>query len=215
MRASRREKPAAHREKPSAHREMLWAALGSDWHHDRMTATGSLFGLAFGDALGAPTEFLPFDTIVLRYGPHGPKDLPDPARVTDDTQMALAVGEAVIEVTGATTGPAGPTAAGAAGSGPVAAARPLAAQPLAEALSRHFVAWAQSPENNRAPGMTCLRACGSLAEGASWREASQLGSKGCGANMRVTPIGLVPGLSPATRAGAAQLQAAVTHGHST
>ena len=40
-------------------------------------------------------------------------------------------------------------------------------------------------------------------------------SKGCGANMRVTPLGLMPGLTDATRAGASQLQAALTHGHST
>lgn len=30
------------------------------------------------------------------------------------------------------------------------------------------MAWAHSPENNRAPGMTCSRACGGLAEGAPW-----------------------------------------------
>ena len=33
--------------------------------------------------------------------------------------------------------------------------------------------------------------------------------------MRVTPVGLVPGISSSTRAGAAQLQAALTHGHPT
>ena len=37
-------------------------------------------------------------------------------------------------------------------------------------------------------------------------------SKGCGANMRVAPVGLVPGLTDDQRAGAAQLQAAMTHG---
>lgn len=48
-----------------------------------------------------------------------------------------------------------------------------------------------------------------------WQEASQTGSKGCGANMRVAPVGLVPGLSEEQRSGAAQLQAALTHGHPT
>ena len=58
-------------------------------------AAGCLFGLAFGDALGAPTEFLPVAEILRRWPPAGPAG--EPARVTDDTQMALAVGEALAE----------------------------------------------------------------------------------------------------------------------
>ncbi|POM23353.1 ADP-ribosyl-[dinitrogen reductase] glycohydrolase [Actinomadura rubteroloni] len=156
-------------------------------------ASGSMFGLAYGDALGAPTEFLGLDEIRHRYGDGGP-DGPegDPWRVTDDTQMGLAVAEGLIE----------------AGGDP-------SPERLAAIWSRRFVAWAESPENDRAPGMTCLRACAGLAEGRPWAEATQAGSKGCGANMRVTPVGLVPGWSDADRAGAAQLQAALTHGHPT
>src|SRR5690349_21363912 len=82
-------------------------------------------------------------------------------------------------------------------------------------LRQAFLDWAISPENNRAPGMTCLRACGDLADGRPWQQASQLHSKGCGANMRVTPVGLIPGLTWEQRAGAAQLQAGLTHGHPT
>ena len=53
---------------------------------------GSLYGLAFGDALGRPTEFLTVMEIDRKFGPTGPDDLDgDPALVTDDTQMALAV----------------------------------------------------------------------------------------------------------------------------
>jgi len=157
--------------------------------------SGSLFGLAYGDALGKPTEFLTPAEIDRRFGPDGPSDLPEPALVTDDTQMALAVGEGLVEV----------LAAGAA----------LSAEVLSAVWARRFVLWAHSPENNRAPGMTCLRACGRLADGEPWVEATVPGSKGCGANMRVTPIGLISGLSSSTRAGAAQLQAALTHGHPT
>jgi ADP-ribosylglycohydrolase len=166
----------------------------------RERVAGSLFGLAYGDALGKPTEFCRLDEIIRRFGPDGPADLPDPALVTDDTQMALAVGEGLVEVLGA--GEAGAPGA-------------LTAQTLAEVWTRRFVQWAHSPENNRAPGMTCLRACGALAAGQPWVKATIPGSKGCGANMRVTPIGLVGGLSSSTRAGAAQLQAALTHGHPT
>lgn len=156
------------------------------------TATGSMYGLAYGDALGAPTEFLDVDEIVARYGPGGPRELSgDPARVTDDTQMALAVGWALRDA---------PHAA------------PEVLEPL---LRQRFVAWSVSPDNDRAPGRTCLTACAGLARGAAWQEATVAGSKGCGANMRVTPVGLVPRYDLSTLAGVAQLQAGLTHGHPT
>lgn len=160
---------------------------------------GSLFGLAYGDALGKPTEFMSVDQIRREYGPSGPGDLPEPALVTDDTQMALAVGEGLVEVLHAHGEQQGP----------------LTARALAPVWTRRFVEWLDSPDNNRAPGNTCLHACRQLFYGKPWVEASVIGSKGCGANMRVTPVGLVPNLSSSTRAGAAQLQAALTHGHPT
>jgi ADP-ribosylglycohydrolase len=174
---------------------------------------GSMFGLAYGDTLGKPTEFLEVDEIVRRFGADGPADLPEPALVTDDTQMALAVGEGLVEVLGGRPG----TEFASQGSSLRAPASQgaLTSAALAAVWTRRFVDWAHSPENNRAPGMTCLRACGGLADGKPWVEATQMSSKGCGANMRVTPVGLVPGLSSSTRAGAAQLQAALTHGHPT
>ncbi|GAA2496353.1 ADP-ribosylglycohydrolase family protein [Winogradskya humida] len=154
-------------------------------------ASGSLYGLAYGDSLGKPTEFQDYATIVARYGPGGPQELSgDPALVTDDTQMALAVGEAML-------------------------AGPVTPDVFAENLRQGFLAWAISPDNNRAPGMTCLRACGELADGKPWQLASQINSKGCGANMRVTPLGLAPGLTEDQLAGGAQLQAGLTHGHPT
>jgi ADP-ribosylglycohydrolase len=155
-------------------------------------AAGSLFGLAYGDALGKPTEFQDYPSIVARYGEGGPRELVGrPALVTDDTQMALAVGEAIL-------------AAGA-----------FSPESLEPVLRSAFLEWAASPDNNRAPGMTCLRACAALSDGRPWQQASQTQSKGCGANMRVTPVGLVPGLSDDQRAGFAQLQAGLTHGHPT
>jgi ADP-ribosylglycohydrolase len=155
-------------------------------------ASGALFGLAYGDALGRPTEFLSIAQIEERYGPGGPRELVGwPAMVTDDTQMALAVGWALHEAPAAT---------------------PAVLEPL---LRARFLAWARSPDNNRAPGMTCMRACAGLARDLPWQEATIAGSKGCGANMRVAPVGLVPGYDPDTLAGVAQLQAGLTHGHPT
>ncbi len=52
---------------------------------------GMLYGLARGDALGAPVEFLSRGEIRVRFGPGGIKDLPAPALFTDDAQMTLAV----------------------------------------------------------------------------------------------------------------------------
>ncbi|MET8551907.1 ADP-ribosylglycohydrolase family protein [Micromonospora zamorensis] len=156
-----------------------------------LRASGSLFGLAYGDALGKPTEFLTVAEIQHRYGPTGPRELSgEPALVTDDTQMALAVGWALHEAPSLT---------------------PEAVEPL---LRQRFVAWAVSPDNNRAPGMTCLRACAELTQGVRWQDATVIGSKGCGANMRVTPVGLLD-VDLDTLAGLAQLQAGMTHGHPT
>ncbi|PBC81606.1 ADP-ribosylglycohydrolase [Streptomyces sp. 2133.1] len=55
-------------------------------------ATGSLIGLALGDALGFPTEFHAVPSILAKSGPWRQMALPDPAFVTDDTQMTLALG---------------------------------------------------------------------------------------------------------------------------
>ncbi|WP_406141001.1 ADP-ribosylglycohydrolase family protein [Streptomyces sp. NBC_01089] len=157
-------------------------------------ATGALVGLAIGDALGYPTEFHDVPSILARYGPWREMELPRPALVTDDTQMTLALGRALRTVMDR------------------GVLEPSAMEP---AVRREFIDWYHSPENNRAPGNTCLTACRLLDSDRRWQQASRLHSKGCGANMRVAPLGLVPGLSTEQRAGAAQLQSALTHGHPT
>ncbi|MFI8220550.1 ADP-ribosylglycohydrolase family protein [Streptomyces sp. NPDC085932] len=161
----------------------------------KQAATGALTGLALGDALGYPTEFDDVPTILAKHGPWRELPLPRRACVSDDTQMTLAVGRAVRT---------------AMDRGLLTPSR------LASTLREEFVDWYQSPQNNRAPGRTCLKACSLLKDvSRPWQDASQIHSKGCGANMRVAPLGLVPGLSDEQRAGAAQLQSALTHGHPT
>ncbi len=133
--------------------------------------------------------------IEAKCGPWRGMALPAPAFVTDDTQMSLAFAHALRT---------------AEEQGPLTPGRVLG--PLRE----RYVEWWRSPDNNRAPGRTCLEACALLSDGGlSWQEASRIGSKGCGANMRVAPAALVPGLDERERAGLAQMQAALTHGHPT
>ncbi|WP_282697355.1 ADP-ribosylglycohydrolase family protein [Streptomyces sp. CC208A] len=163
----------------------------------KKAATGTLMGLALGDALGFPTEFNDVPTILAKCGPWRAMELPvrrGTAYITDDTQMTLAFARGIRT---------------ALERGPLAPLR------LARPVRDEYVDWYHSPENNRAPGNTCMRACMLLDGDRPWQDASQIHSKGCGANMRVAPIGLVPGLSEEQRAGAAQLQAALTHGHPT
>ncbi|MBC8135407.1 MAG: ADP-ribosylglycohydrolase family protein [Fibrella sp.] len=153
---------------------------------------GCLYGMAIGDALAAPVEFLrtpEIESYFARYGFGGGNKA---LTVTDDTQMALAVGEALM-----------------------ATPRPYTAAGVEPPLRRAFVAWMNSPENNRAPGMTCMSACRRLGEGLPWEQSTVVHSKGCGANMRVQPVGLLFGETAETRAALAQFQAAVTHGHPT
>ncbi|WP_308368672.1 ADP-ribosylglycohydrolase family protein [Streptomyces sp. ISL-36] len=181
-------------------------------------ATGTLFGLALGDAMGYPTEFLTMEQISAKFGPWRKMGMPlspgDVVRVTDDTQMALAVGEALAEVIGRAEetrrAPGTQEALRARGGAPS-----LTPAAVEAALRTHFVSWLRDPDNNRAPGKTCLDACAALERGIPWQDATVISSKGCGANMRVAPVALVPGLSAEQRSGIAQLQAAMTHGHPT
>ena len=163
----------------------------------KQAATGALLGLAFGDAMGFPTEFNDMARIEAKCGPWRTMALPlssSRAYVTDDTQMTLALGEGLVQAL---------------------SDGPLTAERMVPPVRAAFVDWCFSPENDRAPGTTCLRACEALNAGGAWEDASMIGSKGCGANMRVAPLGLVPGLDARQRSGAAQLQAALTHGHPT
>jgi len=152
---------------------------------------GMIYGLALGDALGAPVEFWDLKGIQERYGVNGIQELPAPALFTDDTQMTLAVAEALI-------------AAGHEDLGAIMAM-----------LSQEFVAWLHSPENDRSPGGACLYGARQLEAGVPWWRSGKPNSKGCGAAMRVAPIGFLyqHDLPKLRRVAAASAMA--THHHPT
>lgn len=158
---------------------------------------GCLFGLALGDALGAPVEFLSVARIRALHGPDGLRDLAAwdsfPAGAyTDDTQMALASADACLDLL---------AARGAGGTpDPVAAAH------------RRYLEWLDTqadPYRSRAPGATCLAALRGGTAGRVDRPIND--SKGCGGVMRVAPVGLA--FPPAEAFRLAADFAAVTHGH--
>ena len=157
---------------------------------------GVMVGLAAGDALGHPTEFMSLAAIHQRFGPRGIEAFAATGRhpagtFTDDTQMAIAV------------------ARGLARKG----RQPL--DDLMGAIAHEFVAWAKHPTNDRAPGGTCLAGCRNLASGVHWKQAGVAHSKGCGAAMRAAPAGLYHWNDDDQLVRVAAAQALLTHGHPT
>ncbi|NJL93344.1 MAG: ADP-ribosylglycohydrolase family protein [Anaerolineae bacterium] len=128
-------------------------------------ASALLLGLALGDALGYPVEFLNWEVIVARFGPQGILEPPDPALYTDDTQMTLATAEALIKV------------------------GHLELEYFMTALGNAYLDWLFHPQNNRAPGNTCIRGLQKYAANRDWRNSGLVNSKGCGSAMRVAPLG--------------------------
>lgn len=155
---------------------------------------GCIVGLAVGDALGFPTEFMGLKEIRARWGDAGVTDFETCGRhragaYSDDTQMSLAVARALL----------------------TAGDRPL--EGLMAEMGTEFVTWAESPDNNRAPGGTCMRACRLLASGAAWREAGRNDSKGCGTAMRSAPVGLYFHGDWPRLVEVASASSLITHGH--
>lgn len=150
--------------------------------------------MAIGDALAAPVEFLSVQHIREQFGNHGPKK--PSARVTDDTQMALAIGEGLLR-----------------------APQPFTPAALEHHLRAALVEWLNSADNDRAPAMACMQACEGLKAGREWQECTVLSSKSSCTNPRAIPVGLLPRDAPdfseRTRACIAQFQAALTSGHPT
>lgn len=140
------------------------AELGRAW--------GCLAGLALGDALGMPSEFLTPDEIAAAYGrieglvrapaghPHAGLPL---GRVTDDTEQALALAGVYLRQ----------------------------GRLDAEAVAQALLDWEDHQENaSLYIGPSTRQALEALRAGASPRESGR-GGKTNGAAMRIAPVGIV------------------------
>lgn len=149
-----------------------------------------LFGLALGDALGYPVEFLERTAIRQQYGASGIQQPPHPALYSDDTQMTLALAEGLLD--------AGVNAS---------------LDNLMQAIGQRFIEWLDSPDNNRAPGTTCIRGIKRFQSGISWLEAGIPESKGCGSAMRVAPLGYIYQHDESRLREIATASSLITHRH--
>lgn len=144
-------------------------------------AYAALLGLALGDAMGMPTQMLSPDQIRRRYGyletfaegmaaPGLSSNLPA-GRITDDTEQALLVVEAVTE-----------------------AVRTISAgwqERLTLRMAAKLVAWYKNLDASAALslGPSSRLALGRLLQGVSPREAGVQGDTN-GASMRIAPVGI-------------------------
>jgi len=157
---------------------------------DLNKAKGVIFGLAIGDALGARTEFMKLDQIKAKYGKEGIRDLPSPALFTDDTQMSVAIAEALVT----------------AGDKDI--------ELIMEAVREEFIKWSHLPETyKKAPGNTCLKGVANMEGGVHWTKSGILNSKGCGSAMRSAPVGYLYQHDPDKLKEVAHATGICTHGH--
>ncbi|WP_018989046.1 ADP-ribosyl-[dinitrogen reductase] hydrolase [Aromatoleum toluclasticum] len=154
----------------------------------RERALGAYLGLAVGDALGATVEFLTPSEIRHQYG-----ELRDivgggwlrlrAGQVTDDTQMSLALGAAILEAGG---------------------------WDLAN-IARHWLAWLKSKPID--VGNTCRRGLQRYGCDGSLESPFSDGDAGNGALMRVLPAILFAFRDPDLLSRCVVEQAHVTHNH--
>lgn len=167
---------------------------------------GCVFGGAIGDALGMPltgrtraeiaalgsiSDFMaaeqtaPVLLPLTALADPEPDDLLGPGQWTDDTQLTLALAEALAAEQGLF---------------------------VPDTWAHTLVRWLNNAP--RGPGLSSLEAAVQLRTGgALWDEAADPEGGGCGAATRAAPIGLAYARDPVVRRRCAVLQAMTTHGH--
>lgn len=151
-------------------------------------ARGAYLGLAIGDALGATVEFLTAGEIARQYGEHrnivgGGWLKLRPGQITDDTEMSLAMGEAIVE------------------AGDWDLAR----------IAANWTEWLKGKPID--VGNTCRRGLQRVIRDGSLQGPPHDGDAGNGACMRLLPAVLYAGGNDARLARCLLEQARVTHHH--
>lgn len=153
----------------------------------------SIYASAVGDAWGNVTEF--------NFSPDikNPQLYPLHAFITDDTQMALYALQGLK-------------------NSPNIDELNLTVEKdktiVRQQIGKQFLVWLKDPDNNRAPGQTCLNALNllKLKRNKTGLEGTQSHSKGCGANMRNPWFGLLP-YTEQDIVELSYIQAEITHSH--
>jgi len=159
--------------------------------------TGCLMGLAVGDVLGAPVEFLGWQEIINIYGKNGINDFYawggfNPGSYTSNTQMSLATAVGCIRTFQRMLNK------GFCNSSDI--------------VYKRYLGWLDSqnnPDQIRRPEYTTLNSLQSEKKGTIENPINN--SKGCGGVVRTVPAGLAFPPAAAFREGAEY--AATTHGH--
>lgn len=151
-------------------------------------ALAAYLGFAVGDALGATVEFMTRSEIAAQYGVHreivgGGWLKLKPGQVTDDTQMALALGRSIIRKGGLDAGD----------------------------VCEEFAAWLKTGPAD--VGNTCRRGIRRYVVHGTVEGAFSEGDAGNGAAMRVLPVALATFGAPRKADAWALVQARATHHH--
>ena len=158
-------------------------------------AVGCLIGSAYGDSLGGAVEFMSTGSIRASYGEGGITHLDNvfglpPGSITDDTQMAIATADGIID----------------------AGTHLCDLDKVTFAIWQSYLRWLDTqsqPDQSRAPGNTCLSALQTGRMGTINKPLN--GSAGCGAIMRAHPAGLCT-TSNGLAFELGQASGAITHG---
>lgn len=167
----------------------------------------TVYGLAIGDALGYPTEFISIEESLDKFGGQELSEWNDNLTISDDTQMSLALFNGFIEW----------QASGDHENG------------FVYHVATEFLNWLDDGRNNRAPGMACLNSLKALkqqSEGsprnipsqdlAEWGKSTTPDSMGSGTVMRSPWLGMLHGLGLMDNrqlANFSKQHSMLTHGH--